>query len=337
MNTSRGGEVLRIALGICGAACVVAWAAQPLGAQQSKNWQAVAPGLVEPKSGEIKISAPVVGRITAIPAGVNDKVIMGDPLLLLDDAEARARVARAQAEVAMRKKVRNAQSAGKAASRRKAEDAVADAEAARIEARDAFDKAVLAHRADGDADVATARAAWSSAEETLSQRQTQLRQVEADSDTPLPTENEGELNMARAELSLAAVELGRLTIRAPMTGTVLQVNAKVGELAAPAATQPLMLLGDLTALRVRAEVDEHDVSKIKLAGKAVVRADALRGREFAGTVSAIAPMIQPGRISSPGARNLTDFSVADVLIDLADPGQLVVGMKVDVYFQPGAP
>jgi hypothetical protein len=64
-----------------------------------------------------------------------------------------------------------------------------------------------------------------------------------------------------------------------------------------------------------------------------VRADAFRGREFTGKVVNIAPIIRPGHIESPESRNLTDFSVTEVLIDLADPGPLVEGMKVDVYFQ----
>jgi Barrel-sandwich domain of CusB or HlyD membrane-fusion len=93
-----------------------------------------------------------------------------------------------------------------------------------------------------------------------------------------------------------------------------------------------VLLGDLSGLRVRAEVHERDVGKIKLGGKAVVRADAFRGREFAGKVVSIAPLVQPARINSPGSRNLSDFSVTDVLIELSDPGPMV-GMKVDVYFQ----
>jgi Barrel-sandwich domain of CusB or HlyD membrane-fusion len=93
-----------------------------------------------------------------------------------------------------------------------------------------------------------------------------------------------------------------------------------------------VLLGDLSGLRVRAEVHERDVGKIKLGGKAVVRADAFRGREFTGKVVSIAPLVQPARINSPGSRNLSDFSVTDVLIELSDPGPMV-GMKVDVYFQ----
>jgi hypothetical protein len=59
----------------------------------------------------------------------------------------------------MRKRARNDQAAGKAADRRKAEDAVADAEATLVEARDAFDKVALAKRAGGgsDADIGRTR------------------------------------------------------------------------------------------------------------------------------------------------------------------------------------
>jgi HlyD family secretion protein len=338
---------MRTVLGVFGILAVVTATAQPIGAQEtadgkadnkSKSWQAVAPGLVEARSGEIKIWAAIIGRISEVPVSANDKVLAGEPLLRLDDEEARARIAMAQAQVAMRKRARNDQAAGKAADRRKAEDAVADAEATLVEARDAFDKAALAKRAGSgsDADIATAGAAWKSAQEGLNQQRAQLRKLETESRTPLPTQSEGQLNVARTELRLAIVELERLTIRAPIVSTVLQVNAKVGELAAPASPQPLMSLGDLSAQRVRAELDERDVGKIKLGDNVAVRADAFRGREFAGKVVNIAPIIRPGRINSPESRNLTDFSVFEVLIDLADPGPLADGMKVDVYFQAGS-
>jgi HlyD family secretion protein len=65
----------------------------------------------------------------------------------------------------------------------------------------------------------------------------------------------------------------------------------------------------------------------------VVRSDAFRGREFVGTVGSIAPILQSGRLGGPGQRNLTDVNVADVVIDIAEPGPLAVGMKVDVYFR----
>jgi HlyD family secretion protein len=328
-----------VAIGIFGVILGVALA-EPSGAPSKpaaddKNWQAVAPGLVEPRAGEIKIAAPAIGVISEVMVQSGDKVMADEPMIRLDDESARARVAGAQAQAEMRKRARNDQGAGKGADRRKAEDSVAEAEAAVMQTQESFDAAAKAKRSGGgsDGDVAAARTAWSSAQERLAQRRTQLRKLDDDADTPLPTANEGQLNVSRGELRGAFAELQKLTIRAPMASTVLQVNAKLGELASPAALQPLVLLGDLTGLRVRAEVDERDVGKIKLGGKAVVHADAFRDREFAGKVVSIAPLVQPARINSPGSRNLSDFSVADVLIELSDPGPLLDGMKVDVYFQ----
>ena len=74
-------------------------------------------------------------------------------------------------------------------------------------------------------------------------------------------------------------------------------------------------------------------ARFKLGDEVAVRADAFRGREFTGKIVNIAPIIRPGHIKSPKSHNLTDFNVIEVLIDLADPGPLVEGMKVDVYFQ----
>ena len=345
MISSRTKQGIAAALGFLGLAILVAVGLPRAGAEDKthggtlgKGWEAVAPGLVEPESGDVKLMAPVIGRISQVLVKANDKVIADEPLVRLDDAEARVRVATARATVAMRRRARNDQAAGKAADRRRAEDLVADAEADVVAAREAFDNATAAKRAGSgsDADVASTRADWTKAQDELSQQQGQLRKIEADSGTPLPTLSEGQLNISRTELRLAIVELEKLTIRAPTDSTVLQVNAKVGELAAPPTSPPLVTLGDLSALRVRAELDERDVGEIKLGHKVVVRTDAFRGREFAGKVSTIAPIVQAARISSPGSRNLTDFSVAEILIDLDDPGPLVVGMKVDVYFQAEA-
>jgi HlyD family secretion protein len=304
---------------------------------KSEGWAAVAPGLVEPRSGEIRVFAPVIGRISEVPVAVNDKVLADEPLVRLDDEEARARVAAQRAETAMREKERNEKSAGKAANRRRAEDAVADAEEALEDARSAFDSAAIAKRAGkgSDATVSNARAAWTSAQENLLHQREELQHVESESETPLPTQLEGQLQVARSDLRSSIAELQKLIVRAPIGSTVLQVNAKVGELATPSSTQPLILLGDLSKLRVRAELDEQDVGKIKQGDKAVVRAAAFPGREFSGAVATIAPIVVPGRISPPGSRNLTDVSVTEVVVDLDDAGPLLAGMKVDVYFQPG--
>jgi HlyD family secretion protein len=301
-----------------------------------KRWQAVAPGRVESSSGEVKIASPVVGIIGEVLVKPNDKVFAGEPLIRLHDAEIQARLAATEAQIAVRKRARNDQNpSSRASDRRKAEDAVADAEKAVIDTRAALDR-VASERREGrgsDAELERSRAIFSRAQDRLKQQKAELRRVEADTSTPLPTQVEGQLNIARAELLVAEAALEKMTIRAPIAGLVLQVNAKPGELAAPSAPQPLVLLGDLSALRVRAEVDERDLAEIKIGQPVLVRAAAFRGREFPGKVSFIAPIVEPGRINTRGQRALTDVDVVEVLVDLAEAGPLVVGMKVDVYFR----
>ena len=342
MITSRKKAILWSILGVSVVGIAVAAAAQGIstpppttGRSDDQNWLAVAPGLIEPQSGQIKIMAGAIGPISKVLVHTNDKVLPGQLLVRLDDQEALAQVETSRDQVSMRKRQRNDQAAGKAADRRKAEDAVADAEAAVVSARETFDDAAVAiYGGKGSAaDLTKAHDALTSAEDSLTQKRAALRKLEAQSGTPLPTENEGALNVARSNLWSAEVGLEKLKIRAPIAGTVLQVNAKLGELASPSAPDPLVVLGDLSALRVRAELDERDIGEVKLGQQVVVRADAFPGRDFHGKVASIAPIVQAGRINSPNSRNLTDFDVTQVQIDLTDPGPLLVGMKVDVYFE----
>jgi len=303
-----------------------------------KTWQAVAPGRVEPVSGEIKIAAPVASVIREVMVKAGDKVAANEPLIRLDDREAQARIATAEAQIALRKRARNDQSpSSKAGDRRKAEDAVADAEKEVVEARAAFDRTVLERRAGraDDADADAARSALQRAQDRAKQARADLRKLEQESATPLPTQNEGQLNIARTELWAAEAGAEKLTVRAPISGTVLQVNAKPGEIAAPNAAQPLVVMGDISALRVRAELDERDFGEIKIGQPVAVRPDAFRGRDFPGKVASIAPLVEPSR-TSRGQRNQTDVDVVEVLVDLTEPGPLAVGMKADVYFRRDA-
>ena len=102
--------------------------------------------------------------------------------------------------------------------------------------------------------------------------------------------------------------------------------------ASPSAPQPLVVLGDLSALRVRVELDERDVGAIRTGQPVVVRSAAFPGRDFAGKVSSVAPIIGPGSFGARGQSSFTDIDVAEVVVELAAPGPLVVGMKVDAYF-----
>ncbi len=303
---------------------------------EAQGWQAVAPGVVEPRSGKIKLVAPVPGRIAQVLVKVNDTVFAGEALIKLQDRTARARLGKADAQVALRRRIRGSRMpGGRAGDRRRAEEEVVDAEREVVAARAAVDRAAAAWRAGRRSrdDVEKARASLKRAQATLGTRREALRRIEADSSTPLPSENESELNIARFDWRSAQAALDKLTIRAPIDGTILQINQHIGELATPSSQRPLLVLGDLSSLRVRAEVDERDLAAIRVGQSVVIRTTALEEKKFTGTVAFIAPIVEAARINGSSQRNLSDVNVAEVLIDMADSAGLVVGMKVDVYFR----
>jgi HlyD family secretion protein len=299
-----------------------------------KTWLAVAPGRVEPWSGEIRIGSPAVGRVGDVLVRPNDQVFAGEALLRVEDDEVRSRHAKAEAQVNMRKRARGTPAPPRGAvDRRRLEDLVADSAHAVFLARMAVDEAATARRtgSGNEEALASARKELSEAQEAVRQRQAELIKYDAENSIT-PNEIDGQLTLARLELRAAEAALENLVIRSPIDGTVLQVNVRAGEIASPSGALPLVVMGNISALRVRAEIDERDFGEIRVGHAVIVRSGAFRGRDMAGKVSLIAPIIEPGRIGARGQRGVTDVNVAEVLIDLLQPGPLAVGMKVDVYF-----
>ncbi len=304
-------------------------------APEDKQWRAVAPGRVEACAGQIKLAASVMGVVDKVLVNANDKVFAGEPLIHLADDELVARLAAAETQVDLRKRARDERSvSGSANTRRKTRDAVADAEQSVYDVRALVDRSAAELRAKGGpADGLTAaRSALARAKAELTKRQEELRKLEDDS--PLPTTLEGQLSIARSEYAVARSALDKMTVRAPIDSTVLQVNVRAGELVSPGSPQPPLQLADLSTLCVRAELDERDLGSVKVKQTVSVRAAAFPSREFEGIVSSIAPLVEPGRLEPPGSRNQTDVDVVKVTVELRGLGELSVGMKADVYFRP---
>jgi HlyD family secretion protein len=300
------------------------------------TWAASATGRVEPKGGEVRITAETPGRIDDIAVSVNDQVKGGDLLIRLDDSNALTRVASAAASVAARERERNDEEArGLALERRNAEDAVATAERTLFGARQAFDDALQEKRdgKGGDKAVTDARSKLDEAKKKLADERADLATVAAKSNMPFPTRVESALQVARAELAAAEVGVEKTRIRAPSDGTILNVIAKEGEVAVLSPENTLLVFGDLSALKVRAEVEERDAAKIRIGQQAVVRADAYPDQDFEGRVSSTAQSLSAPRIATRGPRRPNDVEVLEAVVDLDGLPPLLTGMRVDVFFK----
>ncbi|MBX3027940.1 efflux RND transporter periplasmic adaptor subunit [bacterium] len=129
------------------------------------------------------------------------------------------------------------------------------------------------------------------------------------------------LRVAALDTRIAELRAQReaTVVRAPFAGTIYRTQAKKGELVH--LGDPLLWLADLDHLRVRANVDQVDLGRVRPGQPMRVTANAFPGRAWSGTVSEVVPnvVVKESR------------SVSESLARLDPPTEgLVPGMTVDV-------
>jgi len=95
-----------------------------------------------------------------------------------------------------------------------------------------------------------------------------------------------QLKVAEEALAQARINLGYTLLTAPMDGMVLSENVEPGEYVA--AGTPVVTIGRLDPLWLRAYIAESDLGRVKLGQAARVTTDTYPGREYPGTVTFIA-------------------------------------------------
>ncbi len=140
--------------------------------------------------------------------------------------------------------------------------------------------------------------------------------------------SENRASMSRAALAQATNALNWATVKAPIDGSVLAVNHRVGERVRGSdfAEDVIVVLGSLTEVDIRLEVGEHDVVYIKPGQPAVVEIDAFPGQSLTGTV------IDSGRdaiVKNAGTEN--EVTTFPVWVSLAvPPARVLSGMSAQV-------
>ncbi len=146
--------------------------------------------------------------------------------------------------------------------------------------------------------------------------------------------------IAKAELksTLAAMIqtktlIDRLTIRAPKDGTILQCNIREGEYVAK--NIPTMLLGDLSHIQIRADIDEQNASLFNPLAKAVAFPKNNPLINIPLTFVRLEPYILP-KVSLTGMANeRVDTRVLQVIYSCEQPEKyhLYVGQQVDLFIE----
>jgi len=134
------------------------------------------------------------------------------------------------------------------------------------------------------------------------------------------------LRAAKARLQLlgsgASGAGSMLAVASPLAGTVIERNARIGELAQP--DKPLFVVADLSTLWIDARVFEKDLARLRVGAEATVEVAAYPGRRFPGKLTYVGAMLDKDTRTVP----------ARVEVSNAD-GMLLAGMFASVQIATG--
>src|SRR5713226_8998791 len=297
-----------------------------------------APGRVEAVSEEIRVSSELSGRLKAVWVEEGDRVQRNQVLAEIENDDYRARVAAAAAELAQREaELRRTVNGARTQERREAEASMQAAKAvlenSKSEAerrRGLADRNVIsrdeAERYERGFQVARAQ---------YEQAAQHFALVDAEAREEDRAHAEAAVATARAQLAEARAYLEKSFIRAPINGVILRKLRHNGESVSTQFDSPVITMADDSTLRVRLDVDESDVSKLKVGQQAYVTAEAYGTRKFRGHVIRVGRILgkKNGRTDEPSEH--VDTKILETLVEL-DPGQpLPLGLRVDSFVEIG--
>ncbi len=143
------------------------------------------------------------------------------------------------------------------------------------------------------------------------------------------------VQLAQSQVDSIMISLDRLIVRAPMDGEILQLNIRLGQYAAFAWKEPMIVLGDIHRLHVRVDIDENDLPYFSVGAEAVA---TLKGRprvRFPLKVVYVEPYVVPKQSLTGYNSERVDTRVLQVIYELPEDRSIdvYVGQQMDVYLK----
>jgi multidrug resistance efflux pump len=294
-------------------------------------------GMVETASEDIAIGVPVTALVAEVYVRPGDRVRQGQPLLRLDDRDLRAELALREAGVQLAAaRLERLRQAPRAEEIPPAEARLAQARAELADAESQLRRieAVTDRRAVRAEDLERRKWAVEAARARVQEAEATLALLRAGAWQQDIRVAEAELEQARRQRDRLVAELDRFTVRAPVSGIILRVKVRPGELAVAAPSpEPLILMGAAPPYYVRVDVDEKDSVRLRPGARAVasIRGDARR--RFPLRFVRIEPYVTPKRNLTGETTERTDTRVLQILYALAADAPVYPGQQMDVFIE----
>ncbi len=211
-----------------------------------------ASGEINPRT-KVNISAHVIGKIEKLHAAEGDAIAAGAPFIDLE---------------------------------KDAFQALHDAAAAQLEIQRSRRRQAELHLADSKLKLERARRL--AAEKVLSAEQLEAAELAHSSALQAVEQARDAVTQGQADLKKAREDLTKTTIYSPLTGRVIALNAKEGEVVVSGTmNNPASVIGtiaDLSEVLAEVDVDETEIVHIELGHSAEVKVDAVPDRVYAASV-----------------------------------------------------
>lgn len=296
-------------------------------------------GRFDPEGEVIAVAGPSGtgdARIKALEVTIGQRVQTGDVLAVLDNRQrieaavqvAASRILQAERQVAQIR-VSTASTRQQLVAALEGRSAEAEQSLANLQRQQQLLQSNATSRQEYDNAVLATQTAEKAVGEAKAKLSRYSQEVDQSVDVQLAM---AEVDVAKASYAEAQANLEQTTVRAPVPGTILHIESRVGE---RISTTPLLQMGRTDSMLVRAEVYESDVALIQPNQRVIIRAPALKAA-LAGRVDTIATLVQRQSIidSDPAAN--TDARVVEVFVrldrDSSQRAAKFVGMQVRVEF-----
>ena len=304
----------------------------PIDAHKS-NYLATSVGRIDSASEARQLVAAADGVIHRIHVTRGDRVQAGDLLLTVDctprQASASAQSAQAERLEAVAETVLTGPRTQEIEAARQA---VAAAEAGRADAADrlAQARALSARGFVSRRELAARENALRAAEAGRGAEQSRLELLEAGARLSERKEATAAARAARDEARAASALAAQCALRSPISGQVLQILRREGEFSGASQGTPLVVVGDLSRLIVRAEISERDAAAVRPGQAVDIWVDGAAGR-WRGRIASLAQVMgrRTARSLDPTDRFDRDVREAFVEIEGGLPPALV-GLRVMV-------
>ena len=244
--------------------------------------------------GDISVVSPQIeGKVATVPVGDNQAVKAGDVLATIEDADYKAKLAQAEAQVAAAEASVGTIDSQITWQQTKIDQVAAQQRSAAAEltrAKTVYDryKKMIVDKVIGTQELDEATAAYLKAQAAVTETAAELAAEQTQLGVYQTSRKEAEAKHAEADAArkLAQIDLDRTVIRAPIDGVVGNRAVRVGQYV-KAGSQLLSLVP--TDVHVVANFKETQLDRMRPGQQVEVSVDAFPSEKLVGTVESFAP------------------------------------------------